>query len=90
MGLLYNVYGPLQVPGNVDSKVLEAVDHFHSCSTDEQGGGDVASPPKIHDQLLHLPHIDAEVPAPPAGLSRWVRAEWINDDTASDVERFFL
>lgn len=23
-------------------------------------------------------------------LSRWVRAEWMIDDTASDVERFFL
>jgi len=58
---LPNQAGSVVSPGDVYTQVPIAGDHFHRCLADVQGRGEVSAPSEIHDHLLGLLHIDAEV-----------------------------
>lgn len=59
-----SVINPCQITGNVDSQIFEAVDHFHSCVSNDQGKMGVALPPEVHHYLLYLSYIRVEVVQP--------------------------
>ncbi len=64
VGLSYDagcVSGPREVIEDVQAQVFTGGHHLHSCSSDEEGRGCVASFPEVHNHLLSLPHIDAEI-----------------------------
>ncbi|KAI3372609.1 hypothetical protein L3Q82_023086 [Scortum barcoo] len=50
-----------EVVRDVYAQVPEAGDHFHRSPSDVQGRGEVSAPSEVHDHLLGLLHVDAEV-----------------------------